>query len=180
MKAHTQTILILPGRKNPSGPFSLLRSSQRVAIIVVASAVSVYSFRLYLDSSFGSPLVSRSPSGSGGSSLLSADVPLCPFCKAEGKVSSQAGLESSVIECEACGHRYEFIPGNGSFPIEEDLAVHVSDGLLGPRVVLGTGMEGSRLLARTQKLSCLAGILCCIVFLIVLPILASLLLLLFG
>ena len=111
---------------------------------------------------------------------MKADIPVCPFCDAEHTSAVLSESETIQVTCEACGRRYEWIPGEGCFPVEADLVVQISQGLLGRRVVMGPQTRLDRSRARKRSMRYVAGLLCCIVFIIVLPLITSVLILLFG
>ncbi|TFF92129.1 hypothetical protein EU545_01895 [Candidatus Thorarchaeota archaeon] len=104
---------------------------------------------------------------------MTGDKPQCPFCDTEYQGSMQGDQVNVILECGACRRRYEFVSGAGCFPIEEDFAVRVSDGLLGPRVSIGGHRDDSKTLSRTRRTSYLAGALCCIILAILFPFIAS-------
>jgi len=70
--------------------------------------------------------------------------PACPFCGAEISEPIPASLEGSInLRCPECESIFEFTPGLGSFPIEENLGIHISLGRLGTRVTIGSDTEFS-------------------------------------
>jgi len=65
--------------------------------------------------------------------------PTCPYCGTEISESIPTTLEGSIhLRCPECESIFEFTPGLGSFPIEEDMGIHISRGRLGTRVTIGT------------------------------------------
>lgn len=70
--------------------------------------------------------------------------PACPYCGTELSDSIPSALEGSIrLRCPECESIFEFTPGLGSFPIEEDMGIHISRGRLGTRVSIGADTEFS-------------------------------------
>lgn len=70
--------------------------------------------------------------------------PACPFCGTEISDSIPAALEGSIrLRCSKCESIFEFTPGFGSFPIEDDLGIHISRGRFGSRVTIGIDADSS-------------------------------------
>jgi hypothetical protein len=106
-----------------------------------------------------------------------SEFPECPFCEHRLEESIPASLEGSMkIRCPACDQRYEFIPLTGSFPLDDNLGITVSKGLLGPHVVTGAS-ETENDISLSRAL--LIGSVCCCTLVIIIPILVSLILSLF-
>ena len=106
-----------------------------------------------------------------------SEVPVCPICEHRLEESIPSSLEGSIkIRCPSCEQRYEYIPQTGSFPLEDDLGVTVSKGLLGPHVVEGSSeSEDDISLSRALFI----GGLCCCTLAIIIPVIVSLILSLF-
>ncbi len=70
--------------------------------------------------------------------------PTCPYCGTEFTESIPAALEGSIrLRCSECESIFTFTPGLGSFPIEDDLGLHISRGRLGARVSIGANIDTS-------------------------------------
>jgi hypothetical protein len=106
-----------------------------------------------------------------------SEFPECPFCEHRLEESIPLSIEGSIkIRCPACEQRYEFIPQIGSFPLDEDLGITISKGLLGPHVVEGASeTEDEISLSRALFI----GGLCCCTLAIIIPVIISLILSLF-
>ncbi len=106
------------------------------------------------------------------------EFPACPFCEHRLEDPIPDSLEGSIkLKCPSCEQRYEFIPGSGSFPLEDDYGISVTKGILGPHVV-----EGDKDSAGDISLSraLLIGGLCCCTIVIIIPVVIALLLALIG
>jgi hypothetical protein len=69
------------------------------------------------------------------------EEPMCPFCGALYNVAILTHVRSIQIQCPECESIYTFTPGAGSFPVEEDLSIHVSRGRLGSRISIGQPVD---------------------------------------
>ena len=107
-----------------------------------------------------------------------SEFPECPFCEHRLTESVPQSIEGSIkIRCPSCEQRYEYIPEEGSFPLEDDLGVMVKKGVLSHRMTTdGAAIEGELSLSRAL----LIGGLCCCTIAIIILIVLSLLLALFG
>lgn len=107
-----------------------------------------------------------------------SEYPECPFCEHRLIEPVPKTLEGSIkLRCPSCEQRYEYISEIGSFPLEEDLGIEVSEGILGPRVVVGSSDSGDDDVSLSRAL--LIGGLCCCTIAIIIPVVISLILALF-
>ena len=108
-----------------------------------------------------------------------SEYPECPFCEHRLTEPVPESLEGSIkLRCPSCEQRYEYISQIGSFPLEEDLGIEVSEGILGSRVVIGGPDSGDGDVSLSRAL--LTGGLCCCTIAIIIPIVVSLILAFFG
>jgi hypothetical protein len=74
-----------------------------------------------------------------------------------------------ILSCTRCGEQFEWIPNSGSYPLEDDIALQISQGPLGPRVVSGIDTAGigreRKGLTRLSICICVATILILILIL---------------
>ena len=105
--------------------------------------------------------------------------PECPFCEHRLAEPVPESIEGSFkVRCPSCEQRYEHIPGTGSFPLDDDLGIKVSKGLLGPHVVDGNADSEGGDISLSRAL--LIGSLCCCTLAVIVPMVVALLLALFG
>jgi len=93
--------------------------------------------------------------------------PTCPYCGTYLSESIPAALEGSIqLRCPECESIFAFTPGLGSFPIEDDLGLHISRGRLGSRVSIGESVDSFEVsnvtLSRTLFCTC-ATIMCILI-----------------
>jgi hypothetical protein len=105
-----------------------------------------------------------------------SEEPTCPYCGATFNESIPTALEGSIqLKCPECESIFAFTPGLGSFPIEDDLGIHISRGRLGSRVSIGDDIDAfdrSRdTLSRTLFCTCVVIISVLIIASILLTIL---------
>lgn len=107
-----------------------------------------------------------------------SEYPECPFCGYRLTEPIPQSIEGSIkLRCPSCAHQYEYIHEIGSFPLDEDLGIKVTKGLLGPHVVDESSMsEGDISLSRAL----LIGGLCCCTLVVIIPVVIALLLALIG
>ena len=105
------------------------------------------------------------------------EYPVCPFCEHQLEDPIPESLEGSIkLKCPSCSQRYEYFPQMGSYPLDDDLGVQVTKGLLGPHVTTGdSSSEDDVSLTRALLL----GGLCCCTLAIIIPVIVSLILSLF-
>ena len=87
------------------------------------------------------------------------EEPTCPYCGTIFKESIPEALQGSIqIRCPECDSIFAFTSGAGSFPIENDLGLHISRGRLGSRVSIGDNSysfdTSSDTLSRTLFCAC--------------------------
>jgi hypothetical protein len=106
------------------------------------------------------------------------EYPKCPFCEHRLTEPVPQSIEGSIkLRCPSCEQRYEYIPEAGSFPLDDDHGIRVTKGVLGPRMTTSTtDAESDISLSRAL----LTGGLCCCTIAILIPVVISLLLALFG
>lgn len=164
--------LMLPG---------LLRDLHQKRVVVVRHVQFFVSCVLYsqLFRYFGSSYQYLSCySESGGVALT--EGPKCPYCENLVDESIPENIEGSIIfRCSYCEERFEYIAAQGSFPLDSDYAVRISRGLLGSKVMTDDSSPppGSEM---SLSMAVFAGFLCCCTIAILLPVLLSLLLAIFG
>ena len=105
--------------------------------------------------------------GSGSSSEglgLTDAAPVCPFCNQTYGGAILNRDSQVILTCDSCERRYEWVPGSGCYPLENDLGLQVSYGPLGPKVIVGSsraklGSPGRRGLSILSWCMCLATLL---------------------
>ena len=107
-----------------------------------------------------------------------SEFPECPFCEHRLTEPVSQSIEGSIkIRCPSCEQRYEYIPNEGSFPLEDDFGIMVKKGVLGQRLTTdGTTLEDDLSLSRAL----LIGGLCCCTLVIIIPVVISLILAFLG
>jgi hypothetical protein len=106
------------------------------------------------------------------------EYPECPFCEYRLTEAVLESVESSIkLRCPSCGWSYQYIPEAGSFPLEDDLGITVSKGLLGPHVI-SEGKDSEDAISLSRAL--LIGGLCCCTTVVIIPVVLALLLALLG
>ncbi|MDH4213371.1 MAG: hypothetical protein OEV85_05585 [Candidatus Thorarchaeota archaeon] len=88
------------------------------------------------------------------------EEPTCPYCGTIFKESIPEALQGSIqIRCPECDSIFAFTSGAGSFPIEDDLGLHITRSRLGARVSIGDDMDSfgtsSDTLSRTFFCTCM-------------------------
>ena len=107
-----------------------------------------------------------------------SEYPECPFCEHRLTDAVFPSVEGSIkIRCPACGGQYEFLPQVGSFPLDDDLGIKVSKGIIGPHVMNGRLDEAADV---STSHALLIGGLCCCTIVFIIPVVMALLLTLFG
>jgi hypothetical protein len=107
-----------------------------------------------------------------------SEFPECPFCEHRLTDAVSPSIEGTVrIRCPACGQQYEFMPEIGSFPLDDDLGIKVSKGILGPHVMDWDSGEAPDV---SSSHALLIGGLCCCTIVFIIPVVMALLLALFG
>lgn len=107
-----------------------------------------------------------------------SDYPECPFCGHRLTEPVPSSLDGPMkLRCQACEAQYQYIPKAGSFPLDDDLGLTITKGILGPHVVTQGGkLEDDVSLSRTL----LIGGLCCCTIIVIIPVLLALLLAFIG
>ncbi|MHA1964876.1 MAG: hypothetical protein ACXACG_04160 [Candidatus Thorarchaeota archaeon] len=106
-----------------------------------------------------------------------SEYPECPFCEHRLTEPVPQSLEGSIkLNCPSCEKQYEYIPQAGSFPLEDDLGIKVSKGILGQHITTRTS-ESDDDISLSRAL--IIGGLCCCTIAIIIPVVISLLLALF-
>ena len=106
------------------------------------------------------------------------EYPECPFCGHRLAEPVPLSVEGSIkLRCPSCEERYEYIPKTGSFPLDDDLGITVTTGILGPHLVT-QGAESGDDVSISHAL--LIGGLCCCTTVIIIPVVLALLLALLG
>ncbi|MBY8998862.1 MAG: hypothetical protein KGD60_14130 [Candidatus Thorarchaeota archaeon] len=109
--------------------------------------------------------------------IAMSEYPECPFCQHRLTEPIPHSLEGSInLRCPSCEQRYEYLPQIGSFPLDDDLGIKVSEGILGPHVVTGSP-ESDEDVSLSRAL--FIGGLCCCTIAIIIPVVISLILALF-
>jgi hypothetical protein len=68
--------------------------------------------------------------------------PICPYCETPLNESIPTSLEGTIrIRCPSCESIYAYTSGLGSYPIEDDLNLHITRGRLGSRVSTGEQID---------------------------------------
>ncbi len=107
-----------------------------------------------------------------------SEYPECPFCGHRLTEPVPPSLDGPMkLKCQACGERYQYIPRGGSFPLDDDLDLIITKGVLGPHVVTqGELLEDDVSLSRAL----LIGGFCCCTIIVIIPVVLALLLSLIG
>ncbi len=107
-----------------------------------------------------------------------SEFPECPFCEHRLTEPVSQSIEGSIkIRCPSCEQRYEYIPKEGSFPLEDDLGIIVKRSVLGHRMTTdGQPLKDDLSLSRAL----LIGGLCCCTIVIIIPVVVSLILSFLG
>jgi hypothetical protein len=88
------------------------------------------------DGSSGS--LAKSDAKSQMEGVLLGEQPVCPYCGCSPEVVLPEIVEGQVqIRCPKCDSLFSFTPGIGSFPVEDDLEIHISTSRLGSRLSIG-------------------------------------------
>ena len=105
------------------------------------------------------------------------EYPVCPVCDHKLEDSVPDSLDGPIrIRCPFCSQLYEYDPQTGSVPIDDDLGITVTKGILGPHIVTrGPTVEDDISLSRALFI----GAACCCTLVIIIPVIVSLILSLF-
>jgi len=103
-----------------------------------------------------------------------AEVPVCPFCEHRLEDDIPEAIEGSIkLRCPKCEQRYEYVPKEGSFPLDEDFGIKVTTGVLGPHIVTGSSTSEDDI---SLSRALIIGSFCCCTLAIIIPVIISLIL----
>ena len=115
-----------------------------------------------------------------------SEYPVCPFCEHRLTQPFLHHIEGPIrLRCPSCTRIYQHIPGVGSYPLDDDYGVEVTDGIFGPHVMSVYSHSESLIppygpddISLSRAL--LIGGLCCCTIIVIIPIVFALLLALIG